>query len=154
MRVCNLDDVGCDVAVFTLGCDTVRIYTLDPPDDGDDCDIKVYVPGPPGPPNVIANVGSRAAPTLITASIAAPVNQRQRSFIKGNGPVVDPVIANPSNNTTWELYLFATDDTDTVILNGSANLQLSGQWIGANGSMICLHWDGASQWVEDHRNEI
>lgn len=132
-----------------------QIWNLDCSDDGD-CDIRVYIPGPPGPPNNLIDVGTRAAPVLITGSIAAPVNPRQRSFIKGNaGPVVDPTIPNPAViNAPYELYLFATDDTNSVTMNGSSNLQLSGQWIGTNGSMLYLQWDKVSKYVEAGRNEI
>lgn len=118
--------------------------------------IVIYQ-GPPGPAGSSAppfvDVGSRASPTLITSSIAAPTNQQERKFIKGSGgPVVDPSIGNGSG--TRELLLFCCSDTDTVELNDTANLQLSGKWIGADGSMLFLQWDGGSKWVEVGRNEI
>lgn len=115
--------------------------------------ITVYVPGPPGPP--LIDVGSRVQPASVSTAIAAPQYMRQRSFIVGNGgPVLNPVIANPSSNVPWELFLFATDNTKTVTLEGGTNLLLSGQWIGRAGSILALQWDGQSQYVEVGRNEI
>lgn len=123
-------------------------------DTGEEVDIFLPGPtGPPGPPMI--NVGSRSVPVLVTGTIAAPVNRRQRSFISGSGgPSNNPVIPNPSDNGVWELYLFCTDNDNPVILETQSNIQLSGQWIGQNGSILCLHWDSESKYVEDHRNEI
>jgi hypothetical protein len=130
----------------------MRVYSLDSCEH-DDTDVRVFIPGPAGPP--IVDVGSLAAPALISAGIAAPVNRRQRSFIKGNsGPINNPSIADPGDDGAWELYLFCTDDTDSITLESQSNLFLSGQWIGTKGSILYLQWDGVSQYVEGGRNEI
>jgi hypothetical protein len=133
----------------------MKIYNMESCDD-DDCQIRVFIPGPPGPPGPpLTDVGTRSIPVLITTSISAPVNRRQRSFIAGSsGPIINPTIPNPPDNGAWELFLFCTDNTKTITLEDQSNLQLSGQWIGANGSILCLQWDGASKYVEEHRNEI
>lgn len=129
------------------------VFLLDDGLDIENCDVQVYLPGPPGPP--IVDVATRLLPIFITLSIAAPVNRRQRSFISGNAaPINNPTIPNPSDNGPWELYLFTTDDTNTITLDNQVNLQLSGQWIGKSGSILYLQWDGVSQYVEGGRNEI
>jgi hypothetical protein len=119
-------------------------------------DICIYIPGPPGPAGpgaAIIDLGTRASPEMISESIPAQTIQRQRIFIEGaSGPALDPVLTNGSG--TYELILFCTSSTNTVTLNGASNLQLSGQWVGLSGSMICLIWDGSSQYVEAYRNEI
>lgn len=130
----------------------MRIWNLDGCGD-DNCDVQVFIPGPPGPP--LVDVGTRLIPIGVTTLIAAPVTRRQRSFIVGSdGPSMNPAISNPIDNGAWELYLFCTDNTDTVTLESQSNIQLSGQWIGSNGSVLYLQWDGNSMYVEGGRNEI
>lgn len=131
-------------------CDASCVAVTDP---SADCIIGVYLPGPPGPGGVIVDVGSRTAPAAIVGAIIAPINDRQRSFIVGSGgPVLNPTLPNGADTQEW--WLFGTSDVDTVTLNNAANLQLSGQWIGGNGSMLYLQWDGTSKYVEAGRNEI
>ena len=135
----------------------MRVWNLDDCDDSD-CDIKVYLPGPAGPADGMTDVGTILLPALIVGAITGPLYSRQRSFIKGNGPgpVTNPTLPNGTNSPTavMEWVLFATDSTNTVTLNNASNLKLSGQWIGGAGSILCLHWDNNSQWVEAYRNEI
>lgn len=153
-RVCNLDDVGCDVKVFTLGCDVIKVYDLGPDDDAD-CDIRVFVPGPQGPPgSPIFDVGSFLSPVAVVDTIAAPIRRWQRSFIQATAaPVDQPVIANPSDNGPWLIGLQVVGG-NPITLNDAANIKLSGQWIGSPDSVLWLLWDGNSRYVEDHRNEI
>ncbi len=141
----DMDDV--EIIIPSSEC----VFLLE--EDEDTPDIELFIPGPPGPP--LKDVGTRILPSVVTATIAAPLYRRQRSFITGSGgPVFNPVIANPSDNGAWELFLFCTDDTNSVTLESGTNLQLSGQWIGGNGSILALQWDGQSQYVEASRNEI
>lgn len=122
-------------------------------DEDDIPDIQVFLEGPPGPP--LKDINKRAQALTVTAAIPAPVFRRQRTFIVGNGgPVFNPTIASPADNGAWELSLFGTDDVNTVTLESQANLLLSGEWIGAKGSILNLQWDGQSQYVEASRNEI
>lgn len=133
----------------------MRIWNLDCTDEGDS-DIKIYLPGPAGPPLTV--VGTRSGtpgPAKIISAIPAPVARRQLSFIVGfSGPVNQPTIANPPDDGPWEIGLFCTDSTKSITLNNASNIQLSGEWIGINGSILWLFWDGVSKYVEDHRNEI
>lgn len=130
-----------------------NIFILDGDFDDGDCDIQVFIPGPPGPP--IVDLNTRALPALIVGTIAAPVNRRQRSFVSGSaGPINNPAIPNPSDNGAWELYLFCTDDVKTITLDNQVNIQLSGEFVGKNGSILYLQWDGFSKYVEGGRNEI
>jgi hypothetical protein len=141
------DDDGADFELILPDSPCVFII-----DEDDTPDVLVCIPGPPGPP--LLDYGSRATPISIMLTIPAPQWRRQRTFIVGAGGPSDPVIANPSDNGAWELYLFGTNDTDTITLETGGNLLLSGQWIGGNGSMLYLQWDGATQYVEGGRNEI
>lgn len=135
-----------------------NIWLLDDCED-EGCDIEVFIPGPPGPP--IVDVGTLSVvlpnpgPVVVVGSIDAPVNRRQRSFLKSNGADVNqPVIPNPGDNGPWEIYFFWADLAFTLTLNNAANILLSGEWIGSYGSMLYLQWDGNSQYVEGGRNEI
>lgn len=138
--------------ITNLNCDCSQ----DEDCDLDGCDIQVYLPGPAGPALVI--IGTRSGtpgPAKIISTVAAPIARRQLSFIQGfSSPVNQPTIANPPDNGPWELALFVTDSTNRITLNNAANIELSGEWIGINGSILWLFWDGVSKYVEDHRNEI
>lgn len=145
------EDCDDDGEIQVLVPDSPCVFIID--DEDDVADVQVFIPGPPGPP--LIDIGTRAMPALVDLTIDAPIYRRQRSFLVGNaGPAINPSIANPSDNGAWELYLFGTDDTDVIVLESQSNLQLSGQWIGANGSILYLQWDGATQYVEGGRNEI
>lgn len=130
------------------GC--VEVFELNPP-----C-ITVFVPLLGN--SSLIDVGSRVSPVLITGSIAAPVFQTQRSWLKGNAtPVTNPTLPNGVTNANglvqvWQLA--TTDDTDTITLTGASNLQLSGPWTGGAGSILTLEWDNDSMWLEVGRNEI
>ena len=129
--------------------DSPQVFIID---EDDTPDVLVCIPGPPGPP--LVDMNTRASPAAITAIIAAPMFRRQRSFIVGSPGPVAPIIAAPADNGAWEFYLFCTSDTDTITLETGGNVLLSGQFIGGNGSILYLQWDGATQWVEGGRNEI
>lgn len=128
----------------------MRVWNLDDVDD-DESDIQVYVLGPPGPG--IVDVGSFLHPVIISSSIAAPANRRQRSFIQASSPANQPAIPNPTDNSPWEIYLYVVGGS-TITLNNASNLKLSGEWIGHPDSILYLQWDGNSRYVEGGRNEI
>lgn len=116
-------------------------------------DIQVYVPGPPGPP--LSDVGSFLLPVDVSGgTIAAPVYRFQRSFIKAvTAPVVQPVIPNPADNSTWLIALQVVG-TNSITLNNALNIKLASQWIGSADSILWLLWDGNSRYVEAYRNGI
>lgn len=129
----------------------MRIWNLDC-DFDNECDIRVFIPGPPGPP--LVSVGSFLDPVIVTSSIAAPVFRRQRSFIQSAvAPIDQPAIPNPADNGAWELFLYVVGG-HTITLNNVSNLKLSGQWVGNPDSTLYLQWDGNSRYVEAGRNEI
>lgn len=103
---------------------------------------------------VIVDTSSYGSPSLITSSITVPSDNRARVFIKGNSaPVVDPTLG--SGTGSQELHLFGTDNTNTVELNSTSNLLLSGKIIIRLGTYLLLHWvSGLNKWVEVSRNEI
>ena len=117
------------------------------------CDIRVYIPGPPGPP--LVDVGSYLDPVNVSAgTIAAPTFRRQRSFIQAvSAPLNQPIIPNPSDNGPWEIYLYVVGP-NSITINDVTNIKLSGQWNGIADSILYLQWDGNSRWVEGGRNEI
>jgi hypothetical protein len=117
------------------------------------CAIRVYVPGPPGPP--LVNVGTILSPVAVDGgTIAAPVNRFQRSFITAAlGPLVQPVIPNPGDNGPW-LWCIYNVGSNPITLNNAANIKLSGEIVMNPDTVLWLQWDGNSRYIEDHRNEI
>lgn len=138
--------------------------TVWPLDDifDDSCDIALFIPGPPGPPivdvgSLVVSAGPPATPgpTSVVATIAAPINRRQRSFLKsGAGNLNNPAIPNPSDNGPWEYYLYWADAINTLTLDDAANIKLSGEWVATKDSILYIQWDGNSKYVEGGRNEI
>lgn len=103
----------------------------------------------------IVDTGDYNTPTLISTTISIPTDIRARLYVKGNGgPVTDPTLG--SGTATQELYLFGTDDTNTVQLDTASNLILSGPIVLKNYTQLILNWIPAplSKWVEASRNEI
>lgn len=102
----------------------------------------------------IVDSSSYASPTSISTSVSIPTDIRSRLYITGNaGPVVNPTLG--TGATGQELFLFGTSDSNTVELNSTTNLLLSGPIVLKDGSIMCLHWiDGLNKWVEASRNEI
>lgn len=102
----------------------------------------------------IAESGSYASPNLITTAISVATNPRLRLFLQGSaGAVVDPTLANGTQYQ--ELFLFGCNDTNTVELNSTTNVQLSGPMVLRLGSILYLQWiTGLAKWVEVSRNEI
>lgn len=129
----------------------MRVFNLDCTDCDSECDVEIFIPGPPGPP--LVDVGSFLVPVVITSTIAAPVNRRQRSFIQSAAPLDQPIIPNPSDNGPWELYLFCVAG-QPITINDASNIKLSGQCILSPDSILYLQWDGHSRYVEGGRNEI
>lgn len=125
-----------------------RTYDLDT-----GCDIRVYVPGPPGPP--LISIGSFIAPIAVDGgTIAAPVNRWQRSFIQAAISALNqPVIPNPNDNGDWLMGLQVVGGFP-ITINNATNIKLSGQWVGNPDSILWLLWDGNSRYVESGRNEI
>lgn len=117
------------------------------------CDIQVYVDGPPGPP--LVSVGSFVGPIMVDGgTIAAPIWRWQRSFIQAAiGVLNQPSIPAPADNGSWLIGLQVVGGFP-ITLNDSANIKLSGQWIGNPDSILWLLWDGNSRYVESGRNEI
>lgn len=115
--------------------------------------VNVVVGGGGGS-DMIVNTGSYASPSLISTDITIPTDNRARVFVKGDpGAVTDPTLG--SGTGTQELYLFGTDDTNTVRLDTVSNLVLSGAVILRNGTQLVLQWiDGLNKWYEVNRNEI
>ncbi len=130
-----------------------RVWNLDQCNPPDEVDVAVYIPGPPGPP--LTDVGSFAEPVSIDLTgINGPQFRRQRSFITAeDGPIVDPVIQNPSDNGPWELWLYVVG-ANRITMNNASNLKLAGQWPATEDSILYLQWDTVSRWVEGGRNEI
>ena len=130
----------------------MRVWNLDG-DFGDECDVVIFIPGPPGP--YLVSVGSFLLPVPIdSGTIAAPTFRYQRSFITAAvGEVNQPIIPNPPDNGSWLLGLQVVGG-HPIVLNNAANLSLSGQWVSAPDSIIWLLWDGNSRYVENGRNEI
>ncbi len=104
---------------------------------------------------MIVEISSWSSPTSLAnaATISAPTKNREKRYLVSSGGAVVVTIANGSN--TKELYLVGTHDTNTVEIDSSSNVVLSGPWVGKLGSMICLHWtQGLNKYIEAHRNEI
>lgn len=116
--------------------------------------VTIYA-GLPGVGALITDLSTRASPQAVTTAISLTgATVRTRKFIKGSpGAITNPTLPNGSVNLK-ELYLFACDDTATVTMNNASNLELESAWVGGNGSMLYLMWDGASKWVEVSRNAI
>lgn len=124
--------------------------------------IEIHAPGLQGPPGPsgggggagIVDNGSFASPIAITASIGVAADIRTRKFITGNGgPVVNPTLG--TGAADQELYLFGCSNTNTVELNSTTNLQLSGPVVLKLGTILSLQWiTGLNKWVEVARNEI
>jgi len=129
----------------------MRVWNLDSDMDDDSSDIRIFIPGPPGPP--LVDVGSLLSPVVVSTVVTAPSFRRQRSFIKANSDILQPILSNPPDNGPWELYLYVTG-SHTVTFENASNIKLSGQWIGSPDSIIYLQWDGNSRYVEGGRNEI
>lgn len=129
----------------------MRIWNLNDPDCDSGVDIRVFIPGPPGPP--IVDVGSFLVPTVCSGELAAPIYRRQRSFISASAPVGSLTIGSPDDNGPWELYVYVVGE-NSLTLNDLSNVKLSGQWIGQADSVLYLQWDGNSRYVEGGRNEI
>lgn len=110
--------------------------------------------GPAGSGGQITDSGSYASPVQISSAIAAPTSFKQRTFVEGDGgPVVDPAIGNGA--ASYELFLFGCSDTNTVELNSTTNLLLSGPIVLKLGTILSLQWiTGLSKYVEVARNEI
>lgn len=101
----------------------------------------------------IYDESSWASPTTITTAIAAPTRNRTRRFVVGSGAVVDPNLGNGADAN--EFHLVGTSNTNTVELNSTTNLLLSGAIVLKLGSYLLLHWvSGLNKWVEVSRNEI
>lgn len=102
----------------------------------------------------IVETGSFSSPQIITTNVAVPSDNRARIFIKSNaGAVINPSLGNGSN--TQELHIEGVSNTDTVELNSTTNLLLSGKIIFKQGTYLLLHWvSSISKWVEVSRNEI
>lgn len=102
----------------------------------------------------IIDNNSYGAPLAISTTITIPADIRSRVFVIGNSaPIVDPLLTN--GTTGQELFLFGTDNTNTIELNDASNLLLSGSVILKLGTILTLHWiDGLGKWVEVSRNEI
>jgi hypothetical protein len=130
----------------------MRVWNLDCSDCDDECDVEIFLPGPPGQPMI--DVGSILVPVVITSSIAAPIYRRQRSFISCASPITQPSIPNPNDNGPWELFLYVATGSSQFTLDNTTNIKLSGQWIGNADSILYLQWDGNSRYVEAGRNEI
>lgn len=100
--------------------------------------------------------GTRSVPQQITAAggIAFTGNNPNNIwFIKGNGGAIT-VTKNPQiaagNVVGQMLWLFGTDDTNTVTVQTGTGLDLNGTWVGGNASMLILIWDGIT-WTESSR---
>ncbi len=102
----------------------------------------------------IVDTSSYASPSLITTTISIPTDIRARKFVAGSpGAVVAPTLA--AGALGQELFLFGTNDANTVELNSSGNLFLNGPAVLRDKSIICLHWIAdLTAWVEAYRNEI
>lgn len=129
-----------------------RIWNLDC-DEGDECDINIYLPGPPGPP--LIDVGKFTAPIDISGgAIPQPVARFQRTFISAvSHSVTQPTIPNPPDNGPWLLGLQVVGG-NPILLATAGNIKLSGDWPAVADSILWLLWDENSRWLEDHRNEI
>lgn len=103
---------------------------------------------------LLVESGSYASPNSITATITVPADALSRMFLVGNGgPVVNPALSN--GVSLQELHLFGTSDTNTVELNSTTNLLLSGAIVLKLGTYLVLNWiTGLDKWVEVSRNEI
>lgn len=110
--------------------------------------------GADGPP--IVNTSSYSSPTTVSGAITVPSDQRAQLFIQGAAALT--TISSLTNGSgTQELYLVGTNDLAKLELPKSAlsNVQLSGVWYAAAGSMLKLHWiSGLNKWLEAYRNEI
>lgn len=101
----------------------------------------------------IVDTGSYSSPVSITTSITIPTDGRARKFVQGSGAVIDPTLG--SGTTTQEIFLFGVSNTNTIELNSTTNLLLSGKIILKLGTMLSLQWvPGLLKWVEVTRNEI
>ena len=102
----------------------------------------------------IVESGSYASPNSITSTLNFPTNLKVRSYIQGStGPVVNPTLEN--GELLQEVFLFGCSDTNTVELNSTTNLLLSGPIVLRLGSMLSLQWiSELEKWVEVSRNEI
>lgn len=120
------------------------------------------IPGPPGPQGptgpsgpAIVDTGSFGSPIVITSTIAIPVNQRARIFIKGaSGGTTNPTLGNGTG--TQELWLLCVSTTDFVQLpKTQSNVVQSGGYHLVQYSEIYYQWiAGANVWLEGARNEI
>lgn len=113
--------------------------------------------GAAGPP--IVEINTYGAPSLLETSgaVPAPVNQRERRYIRGNvGAKTGLTIAAPADMTrTWELELVGVNDTNYAQFVSSANVLLSGTWVAKLGSISIFHWlPGLNRYVEATRNGI
>ncbi len=102
----------------------------------------------------IVDTGSYSSPQDVSTAITVPADLRARIFVVGDGaPVVDPSLG--SGATSQELFIVGTDDTNSVELNSTANLVLSGPIVLKAHTLLALQWvPGPDVWVEVSRNEI
>lgn len=115
----------------------------------------------PGTGSATNIVGTRGAPTSITAAGGIPFTPSAATviFVVGNGGAV-VVTANPQvavgTSVGQTMTIVGTDNTDTVELQTGTGLQLSGAVVlgnttsGGNNSSISLLWDGTN-WLETSR---
>jgi hypothetical protein len=102
--------------------------------------------------------GTFAAPNLVTTSVSAPANERQKVYIQGNGGS-QTLTASPriGAGTTdgQELLLCGTSNTNTVIIPDGQGVAQNGSVTLSAHSQILYSWNsGSSLWVEVSRNDI
>lgn len=97
--------------------------------------------------------GSRGAPQAISAAggiVFTGSSYFNLWFITGSGGAVivtaTPQIA-AGSLVGQQLTLIACDNTNTVTLNTGNGLDIDSQWVGNNGAILQLIWDG-SNWCE------
>lgn len=121
--------------------------------DDDCCEVRVFIEPLPG--NILLDVGTEAMPIAVTTAITAPVAPRQRSWLVGTGGPATPTLPTSAvGPVIQEWWLAGTDDDNTINLDTTAGLKLSGPWVGGVGSILYLQADGATGWIEGGRNEI
>lgn len=97
--------------------------------------------------------GNRRTAPIIVAITISPSNiaPRELQFVVGVGP---NTVASMTGGSVLgqELLIMGTDNTNTIALTSSANLDLDGSCVLGNSDMISLIWDGSS-WVEMWRRQ-
>ena len=102
--------------------------------------------------------GTRASPLELVAgtSIPASSGMKQLLFVRsGGGPVT--ITANPritaGTAVGQELFLKGVDGANTVLLLNGQGVEINGDCLLAEGSLIQLLWDGIV-WGEVCRNDL